>query len=62
MGIDFIFDVNSSILNSHNSLMISSVSSFLTCGTNNLNETQIHSTIDSLGGYLSNTYNKNSPK
>jgi len=59
MRIDFIFDVNFNILNSHTSLMISSVSSFLTCGTNNLNETQIHSTIDSLGGYFSNTYNKN---
>ena len=59
MGIDFIFNVNPDVLVSNSNLMISSLNSFLTCGTSNLNEFQINNIIDSLGGYFSKTYNRN---
>ena len=58
MGIDFIFDIDSHVLDVTSNLEISTVNSFLTCGTNNMNELEINSTIDSFGGYFSKSYNR----
>lgn len=58
MGVDFLFNVNSNILSSNSNLEISTVNSFLTCGTYNMNEIELNSMIDSYGGYFSKSYNR----
>ncbi len=58
MGVDFIFDIDANILSTKSSLEISTVNSFLTCGTNNLSEMELNSEIDSFGGYFSKSYHR----
>ncbi len=58
LGIDFIFEINSSILKSNSTLALSSVNSFLTCGTKKMNEVEINNKIDSSGAYISKLYNR----
>ena len=58
MGIDFIFDVDSTVLNTRSSLEISATNSFLNCGTNNFSEMELNSEIDSCGGYFSKSFNR----
>ena len=58
MGIDFVFDIDSNVLRTSSSLEISTVNSFLTCGTHSMGEVEINSVIDSFGGYFSKSYNR----
>ena len=58
MGIDFIFDIDSTVLNTRSSLEVSATNSFLNCGTNNFSEMELNSQIDSCGGYFSKSFNR----
>ncbi|MEC8537549.1 MAG: insulinase family protein [Bacteroidota bacterium] len=57
-GVEFLFEIDSSILNKNSALSLSSVNSYLTCGTNKMTEFEINKKIDSFGAYISKNYNR----